>query len=118
MRITAVDHLLLTVRDIAATCSFYEQVLGMEIVTFGEGRKELACGAQKINLHKLGNEFEPKASWPTAGSGDICLIADAPLDDVIAHLASKNVQAILGSVARTGALGRVRSVYFRDPDAN
>jgi catechol 2,3-dioxygenase-like lactoylglutathione lyase family enzyme len=118
MRIERLDHLVLTVRDVAATCDFYARVLGMEVVTFGEGRKALAFGHQKFNLHEAGREFEPKAERPTPGSADLCLIAQGPLDAVIAHLAACDVAILEGPVRRTGALGPIMSVYFRDPDAN
>lgn len=118
MRIDRLDHLVLTVRDIAATCDFYARVLGMEVVTFGEGRKALAFGQQKFNLHEAGREFEPKAQRPTPGSADLCLIADGPLEDVIAHLRACGVAVLEGPVRRTGAVGPILSVYFRDPDQN
>jgi catechol 2,3-dioxygenase-like lactoylglutathione lyase family enzyme len=87
-------------------------------VTFAGGRKALAFGRQKINLHLAGREFEPKAAHPSPGSVDLCLIAAGTLDDVIAQLASCAVPLIEGPVAKTGATGPIRSVYFRDPDAN
>lgn len=118
MRIERLDHLVLTVRDIAATCKFYSTVLGMEVVTFGAGRKALAFGQQKFNLHEAGREFEPKADRPTPGSADLCLIAVGPLADVIAHLRACGVPILEGPVQRTGALGPITSVYFRDPDQN
>jgi catechol 2,3-dioxygenase-like lactoylglutathione lyase family enzyme len=118
MRIERLDHLVLTVRDIAATCAFYEKVLGMEVVTFGAGRKALAFGQHKFNLHEAGREFEPKADRPTPGSADLCLIAQGDLDAVIAHLKACAVPILEGPVQRTGALGPIRSVYFRDPDRN
>jgi catechol 2,3-dioxygenase-like lactoylglutathione lyase family enzyme len=118
MRIERLDHLVLTVRDIAATCDFYSKVLGMEVVTFGAGRKALAFGRQKFNLHEAGREFEPKADRPTPGSADLCLIADGPLNDVIDHLRACGVPILEGPVKRTGALGPITSVYFRDPDRN
>ncbi|HEX5639288.1 MAG TPA: VOC family protein [Burkholderiaceae bacterium] len=118
MRIERLDHLVLTVRDIAATCAFYEKVLGMAVVTFGEGRKALAFGRHKFNLHEAGREFEPKADRPTPGSADLCLIAEGNLDGVIAHLKACAVPILEGPVKRTGALGPIRSVYFRDPDLN
>ena len=118
MRIERLDHLVLTVRDIAATCDFYSKVLGMEVVTFGAGRKALAFGRQKFNLHEAGREFEPKAEAPTPGSADLCLIANGPLDAVIGHLRACGVPVLEGPVQRTGALGPITSVYFRDPDRN
>ena len=118
MKIDAVDHLVLTVKDIEATCAFYSKTLGMKVVTFGEGRKALAFGSQKINLHQQGREFEPKAHRPTLGSGDICLITSVALADVVAHLKACDVEVIDGPVKRTGAVGTLLSVYFRDPDLN
>jgi catechol 2,3-dioxygenase-like lactoylglutathione lyase family enzyme len=116
--IERLDHLVLTVKDIGATCDFYSRVLGMQVVTFGAGRKALAFGQQKINLHQVGNEFEPKAAKPAAGSADLCFITPVPLRDVVQHLNSCGVEIIEGPVQRTGALGTIESVYFRDPDLN
>ena len=118
MNIEAVDHLVLTVKEIDATCAFYSRVLGMRVISFGGGRKALAFGMQKINLHQQGREFEPKALSPTPGSADLCLITTTPLPQVIAHLAANKVEIIAGPVARTGAVGAIESVYFRDPDGN
>lgn len=114
----SLDHLVLTVRNIDATCAFYRDTLGMEEVTFGEGRRALRFGAQKINLHQAGAEFEPKAARPTPGSADLCFITRTPLEEVMAHLAAHGVAVELGPVARSGALGEMRSVYLRDPDGN
>jgi catechol 2,3-dioxygenase-like lactoylglutathione lyase family enzyme len=116
--IDRIDHFVLTVRDVAATCAFYERVLGMEVVTFAGGRKALAFGRQKINLHEAGREFEPKAAAPTAGAGDFCLVTERPLDEVARHLAASGVTIEEGPVARTGAMGPIRSLYIRDPDGN
>ncbi len=116
--ISRIDHFVLTVASIEATCAFYSRVLGMIVVTFAGGRKALAFGDQKINLHEVGHEFEPKARRPTSGSGDFCLITESPLDTVVAHLTAQGVAIEEGPVDRTGAVGPIRSVYFRDPDGN
>lgn len=118
IRIERLDHLVLTVADIETTCAFYSRVLGMQVVTFGAGRKALQFGQQKINLHEVGKEFEPKAARPTPGSADLCFISAAPLNDVIAHLEVCDVRIVDGPVQRTGAMGAIESVYFRDPDDN
>lgn len=118
MKIDRLDHLVLTVKDIDATEAFYAKTLGMTVVTFAAGRKALAFGAQKINLHQHGNEFEPKAARPTPGAADLCFITSVPLNSVIIHLASCGVAVIEGPVPRTGATGPIVSVYFRDPDLN
>lgn len=118
MNITGLDHIVLTVRSIARTCAFYEQVLGAEVITFGAGRTALGLGAQNINLHEAGNEFEPKAAAPTPGSGDICLITTAPLAQVEQNLLARGVAIEQGPVPRTGAQGPIMSLYIRDPDDN
>ncbi len=118
MKVDSLDHLVLTVADVEATCQFYSRVLGMEVVTFGQGRKALQFGSQKINLHQHGREFEPKAARPTPGSADLCFLTAVPLADVVAHLQSAGVAIVEGPVQRTGATGPILSVYFRDPDGN
>ena len=118
MRIDALDHLVLTVADIDATCAFYGRVFGMQVVTFGAGRRALAFGMQKINLHQAGHEFEPKAARPTPGSADLCLLTATPLDEVQAELRAAGVHIEDGPVPRTGATGPILSVYVRDPDGN
>ena len=118
MQIQGIDHIVLTAHDLTATIAFYQEVLGMRVETFGKQRKALVFGQQKINLHQQGQEFEPKAALPTPGSQDLCFIATTPLAQVIAHLQRCGVAILEGPVARTGATGTIRSVYFRDPDGN
>jgi catechol 2,3-dioxygenase-like lactoylglutathione lyase family enzyme len=118
VRVSRIDHVVLTVADLERTLSFYQRVLGMTPVAFGEGRRALAFGDQKLNLHQAGREFEPKARRPTTGAVDICFTTDVPLDDVIAHLRAESVVIELGPVAKVGARAPLRSVYFRDPDGN
>ena len=118
MRINRIDHLVLTVADIDRTVEFYTRILGMEKIEFGEGRIALTCGEQKINLHQLGKEFEPKAEQVKAGSADLCFIIDTPVAQAIEHLQQHGVELIEGPVSRTGARGKIISAYLRDPDGN
>jgi catechol 2,3-dioxygenase-like lactoylglutathione lyase family enzyme len=118
MNVDRLDHLVLTAKDVEATCAFYEKVLGMGVVTFKGGRKALTFGSQKINLHQQGREFEPKAERPTPGSADLCFITDVDLSKVAEHLAACGIPILEGPVERTGAVGSILSVYFRDPDRN
>src|SRR5205085_10553763 len=94
VRVDSLDHLVLTVADVEATCAFYRRVLGMEIVMFAGGRKALVFGRQKINLHQRGREFEPKAEHPTPGAGDLCFITSIALPEVIGHLLVEGVLVI------------------------
>ncbi len=118
MNVDGIDHFVLTVKDIDATCAFYERVLGMKTVVFGKNRKALAFGRQKMNLHQHGKEFEPKAKSPAPGAADFCLITSIPLSDVVAHLSSCGVRVLEGPVQKIGARGPMMSVYLRDPDQN
>jgi len=118
MKISHLDHLVLTVADIENTCNFYQTVLGFEVITFKGDRKALKFGHQKINLHQLGNEFEPKALQPTPGSADLCFISETPISEVVTHLNQLNIQIEEGPVERTGAMHPILSVYIRDPDQN
>lgn len=118
MKLDQLDHLVLTVSDIEVTIAFYQRVLGMEVVIFGAGRKALAFGNQKINLHQHGKEFEPKAEHPTPGSADLCFITSVPLDRVLQHFNACGVTVLEGPIRRTGATGPILSLYLRDPDAN
>lgn len=118
MQVERIDHLVLTVKDIDKTVNFYMSVMGMKKVVFGEGRVALSFGNQKINLHQLGKEYEPKAGNVKPGSSDLCFIIKQPINQVIAHLNACNVSIIDGPVSRTGATGKIVSVYFRDPDGN
>src|SRR5215472_14388220 len=118
VRVDRLDHLVLTVASIEATAEFYARVLGMDVVTFGAGRTALAFGTSKINLHRAGQEFEPKSLHPTPGSADICLIVDDDIADVVAQLATAGVPVETGPVERTGATGPIVSCYVRDPDHN
>jgi len=118
LAIDRIDHIVLTCHDVERTVAFYEKALGMQPVTFAGGRRGLAFGRQKFNLHQSGREFEPKALKPGPGAIDLCLITLTPLEDAIAHLEACGVAIIQGPVEKTGATGPILSVYFRDPDGN
>ncbi|WP_162048465.1 VOC family protein [Vibrio taketomensis] len=113
--ISHIDHIVLTVADIERSVSFYQRVLCMEAVTFANGRRALKFGQQKINLQLLGQEPRNIAN---VGSGDVCLITNWLLADVIDHLQQEKVEIIEGPVEKSGAVGAIQSVYLLDPDKN
>ena len=113
--IAGIDHVVLTVADIEAAVAFYGRALGMQPVSFAGGRRALQAGTQKINLQTLGMERRNRAA---TGSGDLCLLADRPLAEVVAHLRAEGIAILEGPVAKTGARGPMMSVYFTDPDGN
>lgn len=118
IQVSHIDHLVLTVADIERTADFYQEILGMEKVFFANDRIALAFGKQKINLHQMGNEYEPKATNVVTGGTDLCLIVSTPIQEVKSHLSQKGIDILEGPVDRTGAMGKIISLYFRDPDLN
>lgn len=116
------DHIVLTVSDIGESTRFYERALGLESEVFrgsdGKPRHALGFGNQKINLHDRSTDTPNKALRPTVGSADICFVAAIPLDRLIEHLRAEKIPLLAGPVERRGALGPMRSIYFRDPDGN
>lgn len=116
--IDRLDHLVLTVKDVEASCDFYSHVLGMKVISFGDGRRALCFGNQKINLHQLGQSYEPKAENPTPGSSDLCFVMFVPLSTMQEHLHACGIPVIEGPVRRVGATGPLVSLYIRDPDLN
>jgi catechol 2,3-dioxygenase-like lactoylglutathione lyase family enzyme len=118
MQIERIDHLVLTVKNIEASCAFYTKVLGMKEVTFQSGRKAVRFGNQRLNFHEYGKEFDPKALRPVPGSADLCFITRDPIAQIMSHLEICGVKIIEGPLERTGALGPMISIYIRDPDQN
>lgn len=113
--IEGIDHIVLTVADIEQSVAFYRDALGVEDEVFGDGRRALKIGNQKINLHTFGMETRNRA---TIGSGDICLLTREPLESIVSRLEMCSVKIIEGPVVRTGAQGPMMSIYFNDPDGN
>jgi len=118
VRIASIDHLVLTVRDIPRTVEFYQRVLGMEHVVFEGNFNALHFGNQKINLHPFRAEYLPHADIPAPGTGDICLVCEGQIEEVVRDLAAQGVVIEVGPVEQTGARGLMNSVYIRDPDRN
>ena len=118
MRIAGIDHLVLTVRNIPRTVEFYKRVLGMEHVVFEGNFNALHFGSQKINLHPFRAEYLPHADIPAPGTGDMCLVCEGEIAEVVRDLTTHGVEVEVGPVEQTGARGLMTSVYIRDPDRN
>lgn len=117
MKILGFDHVVLCVKDVAATCAFYETVLGMEPREERPGKWSLHFGANKISLQDAATAAE-LAQRTVPGSGNFCLLAETPMPDIIAKLEAEGVAIVEGPDERAGAIGTLLSVYFRDPDGN
>ena len=118
MKIDRIDHFVLTVASIDATCDFYQRVLGFERHSPANKPTSLSFGRQKINVHQTGRTFDPRARQPTPGAADFCLVTHTPIEAVLAHLERHGVAIEKGPVDRMGATGAMVSIYFRDPDGN
>ena len=118
MKIERIDHFVIRTTDVEATCEFYSRVLGMDVETFGKGRKALKFGPHKINLHPDTSDWKPRAADPRVGGEDFCLLTKTPIEEVVEHLKAENVEIEVEPSTRVGALGPITSVYFRDPDGN
>lgn len=118
MPVTGLDHLVMTVSNVEATCAFYDHLPGVDPVTFDGGRRGLAMGDQKINLHQSGAEYDPHAANPAVGADDFCLVWEGDIKEAQAVLDEAGVEIRHGPVEKVGALGPMTSVYVRDPDGN
>lgn len=116
MELTGIDHFVLTVEDVAASCAFYDR-LGGDVVTFGGGRKAVQFGDQKINLHPVDNDVDVVAASPTSGGGDFCLVTETPVGDVERRLRELDVEIVRGPVERSGPRARLRRCTSETPTA-
>jgi catechol 2,3-dioxygenase-like lactoylglutathione lyase family enzyme len=117
MKMRGFDHIVLCVADVAATCRFYERVLNMEAREEHPGKWSLYFGTNKISLQDA--VASPSiARYTVPGSGNFCLLTDTPMDGVVQHLERESVEIVAGPGERAGAMGKILSVYFKDPDGN
>lgn len=114
--IRKVDHMVITTSNLSACCEFYK-TLGFQVKDAG-GRFELFSGDFKINVHRKGQELEPKAKHVQTGSADFCFETDCSLTACRDALIEKGIHIELDIVTRHGVRGEMRSIYLRDPDGN
>ncbi len=117
MNIYGFDHIVLCVRSVEATLEFYQRVLGMEAREELAGKWSLHFGSNKISIQDAA-ALPSLAARTAPGSGNFCVLTDLPIEDVITRLRSNDVEIVEGPAEKAGAVGKLMSVYFRDPDAN
>ncbi len=117
MRISSIDHIVLVVREVAKTCEFYENVLGMAAVEERPGRWSLKFGPNKISLQQEG-AVPAIARQTLRGTGNFCLLTQTSIEKVVEKLQQLQIEIIEGPAERQGATGPIMSVYFYDPDGN
>ena len=125
IKVSALDHIVINVADVARTAQWYQKVLGMEIKVFDPGhgkpkRTSLVFGNQKINLRPRDAD---KVEWFTAeyemaGSDDLCFLTSSTPVEVVTHLKAHGVAIEEGPTKKQGARGTLNSVYCRDPDGS
>ena len=125
VKVSALDHIVINVCDVARTAQWYQKILGMEIKVFDPGhgktrRTSLVFGDQKINVRPRDAD---KIEWFTAdhemaGSDDLCFLTSSTPGEVVAHLKANGVAIEEGPTRKQGARGSLQSVYCRDPDGS
>jgi catechol 2,3-dioxygenase-like lactoylglutathione lyase family enzyme len=113
-----IDHIVLNVSSIQEAKEFYGKILGLDVIEFSKDRFALSIGDQKINLHEQKTKATPKAKSPSLGTFDVCFISQTPLDEIKIHLEKNGVELLYFDVPRTGAIIKLRSLYFYDRDGN
>ncbi len=112
-----IDHFVIVTKNLEACLHFYVDILGMQHVQ-RNGHHSLKFGSQKINIHMKPGEFAPFATDPRPGTEDFCLIAEGEASHIKEDLEAAGCTIVEGVVERNGALGKMDSVYVRDPDGN
>ena len=118
IRLSRLDHFVLTVTSVEEAAQFYARVLGFDVDRTKEGRVSLRSGTLRINLHDEDHAPARRAALPHPGAADFCYEVEGPIETVVAHLAVCGVALEEGPVTRNGSRGEMTSVYFRDPDGN
>jgi catechol 2,3-dioxygenase-like lactoylglutathione lyase family enzyme len=122
--VEALDHLVMSVKDVETAASWYERVLGMKRVVTeprpGAKVTSMHFGRQKMNLRP---ETATQKQWFTgrqiaAGSDDLCFLTKSTPQQVVDHLKACGVEIEVNPSDRRGAMGTIVSVYCRDPDGN
>lgn len=117
MQVYGLDHIVLCVADVDRALAFYTAVLGMEPREERPGKWSLHFGEHKISLQDAATA--PDIALDTVpGSGNFCVLTEEPVDRLVEAADRLGIDIVAGPDFRSGAIGQLRSVYFRDPDGN
>jgi len=111
VRVTGLDHIVLSVSDVEKTLAWYCEVLGLEAMQLDEWR----AGAASFPSARVSDttiiDFIPRADGVSVKNLDhFCLVIE-PTDFA-------GLDIVEGPVPRSGAQGMATSVYVYDPDGN
>jgi catechol 2,3-dioxygenase-like lactoylglutathione lyase family enzyme len=123
MIIDRVDHIVMNCRDPEAIARWYERALGFARETYASPaapgpRIALRLGPHKLNLRRTGDQSWETCRVDAPGSLDFCFLTAGSLRPVMERWAAEGVPVTVGPALRTGALGRMTSIYTEDPDGN
>ncbi|RDL43967.1 VOC family protein [Marinomonas piezotolerans] len=113
--ISRFNHIVLTVSDVEQSVAFYQRALHMVPGVLEDGQRFISFGTQSIYLQTLGQEMR---HHPLEGAGNICLVSDWALEEVVEHLTSENIKLLAEPTTKTTPQGVMQSVYFNDLDNN
>ena len=129
IRIQALDHIVLNVRDIDRSLKFYTEDLGLQPERLEEFKSgKVGFPSVRINGDTIIDLFPSKDAGPEARPASekinrnlnhFCLVVgQEDFSGVVNYLTRRQISIREGPVSRWGARGRATSVYFFDPDGN
>jgi catechol 2,3-dioxygenase-like lactoylglutathione lyase family enzyme len=124
LRITALDHIVLSVIDVEASLRFYTDVLGLPAERVEEYRSgKVGFPSVRVNADTLIDLSQRKGDAPAAGIAEnmnhFCLVwKDQDVQPVIDYLRKNGIETERPPSHAWGAQGRGTSIRVRDPDRN
>jgi catechol 2,3-dioxygenase-like lactoylglutathione lyase family enzyme len=117
MNIREIDHITLTVSDIARSERFYHEVFDMPVL---EDAPFAGVRAGKQRIYFVTSEQQPEIApaQATAGSIAFSIVAKNPMEEIVNHLKSYFIEIIDEPKTRQGTHGAVQSLLIKDPDGN
>lgn len=123
IRVTALDHFVLRVRDLDKSLAFYHEILGLPIESLDEYR----AGQRPFVSARVGDQlidlvpdptYDGEAGFTAGGFMHLCLrVAGSLEEEVIPRLKDRGVHLVEEvPMTRMGATGYGGSIYVRDPD--
>jgi catechol-2,3-dioxygenase len=120
MKFKRVDHLVLTVNDIAKAVRFYHEVFDMPIIDLKDHAEPhcVRCGHQLIEFQTAVQPQKLAAPNKVASSATFCIVTGDQLEEVCNHLKSYYVPIIAGPIEQFGSEGQMTAIYIHDCDQN
>jgi catechol 2,3-dioxygenase-like lactoylglutathione lyase family enzyme len=112
IRVTGLDHIVLSVTDVEKTLAWYCNELGLEPMQLEEWRAGTAFfPSARIDATTIIDFIPRSAAVETKNLDHLCLVVEPDAD-------FSALEVLEGPAARSGAQGIATSVYVNDPDGN